>query len=251
MLFRLTGIFFFAPVFGSVALFARVKVFLALGLSFCVYPLLLAPGARSAGLMLPVIESGLGLWSLAGMVGVELLIGIVIGYGASLPLVGVQIGGRVIDQQMGLGLAGVLNPEFNEQTGVVSQFYFMMGLVVFVILGGHRVMLATLVGSFGWVPLGGLAVDGHLLDLIVGLLASVFELALRVTGPLLCLIFLQTVAMGFIARTVPQMNILSIGFVLRIVVGVSMIIGTIKIENSVYTGVLRRTLADIQMFFTN
>ena len=250
VLFRLTGIFFFAPVFGSRSVFGRVKIFLALGLSFCIYPILLTPGSDSARLIEPVIASGLELWSLIGTVAAELSIGIVIGFGASLPLIGVQIGGRVVDQQMGLGLAGVLNPEFNEQGGIVGQFYFMMGLAVFVILGGHRVMLATLVGSFNRIPLGGLFFDGGMMDLVVGLLATVFDLALRVSAPLLCLVLLQTVAMGFIARTVPQMNILSIGFALRIVVGSIILIGAIRLENSVFVEALQGVLEHINVYFT-
>jgi len=249
VLFRLTGIFFFAPVFGSRSVFPRVKIFLALGLSFCIYPILLTPGSDSARLIEPVIVSGLDLWSLIGTVAAELLIGVVIGFGASLPLIGVQIGGRVVDQQMGLGLAGVLNPEFNEQSGIVGQFYFMMGLAVFIILGGHRVMLAILVGSFSKIPLGGLIFDGGMMDLIMGLMATVFDLGLRVSAPLLCLVLLQTVAMGFIARTVPQMNILSIGFALRILMGSIILIGAIKIENSVFVDAVQGVMNHLNVYF--
>ena len=93
---------------GSQAVFARVKIILALGMSLCIYPLLLTPGSSSAALIGPVIESGLGLWSLIGTIAAELLIGVVIGFGASMPLIGVQVGGRMVDQQMGMGLAGVV-----------------------------------------------------------------------------------------------------------------------------------------------
>ena len=250
VLFRLTGIFFFSPVFGSRTVLAPVKVFLALGLSFCIYPILLTPGSKSAALIGPVIDSGLGLWLLVGTVAVELLIGIVIGFGASLPLIGVQVGGRMVDQQLGMGLAGVYNPDFNEQTGIVSQLYFMMALAIFVILGGHRVIVATLVGSFSRIPLGGLAVDGRLLDLVAAMMATVFDLAIRVSGPLLCLVLLQTVAMGFIARTVPQMNILSIGFPLRIVVGILLLIGAVGIEGSVYMDALLSVMEQMRIFFS-
>lgn len=249
VLFRLSGMFIFAPVFGSAVVFARMKIFLVLGLSFCIYPILLTPGSDSSAMVMPVISAGLSLWTLAGVVAMELLIGLVIGYGASLPLIGMQIGGRVVDQQMGLGLAGVLNPEFNEQSGVVSQFYFIMALTVFVILGGHRVLVASLVGSFSTIPLGGFYADGHMLDLVLGLLATIFDLALRVAAPLLCLIFLETIALGFIARTVPQMNILSIGFALRIMVGVLLLIGAIGIENGVFVQSMRHTLSQLMTFF--
>ena len=249
VMFRLSGMFIFAPIFGSKVVFARLKIFLVLGLSFCIYPILLTPGSDSLAMIMPVISEGLSLWTLVGVVAMELLIGLVIGYGASLPLIGMQIGGRVVDQQMGLGLAGVLNPEFNEQTGVVSQFYFILALTVFVILGGHRVLVASLVGSFSTIPLGGYYADGHMLDLILGLLATIFDLALRVAAPLLCLIFLETIALGFIARTVPQMNILSIGFALRIMVGVFLLIGAIGVENGVYVQTMWHTLDQIMTFF--
>lgn len=245
VLFRLTGIFVFAPMFGSQTIPARVKVFLALGLSFCVYPVLLAPG----GLVEPVVRAGLSLWSLVSAVAMELLIGIVIGYGASLPLLGMEMAGQVADQQMGLGIAGVLNPEINEEAGIVGQFFFMLALAVFVILGGHRVMLAVLVGSFSNVPLGGGWVDGRLLDLVLGLLMSVFELAIRVSAPLLCLVFLETVAMGFIARTVPQMNIMSVGFALRIMIGTAILIGAVAVKNGVFVEALRQALSDLAGFF--
>jgi len=242
VLFRLTGIFVFAPVFGSRIVPRMVKVFLALGLSFCIYPMLLTPGSASAQLMVPVIESGLSMWSLLGTVASELLIGLVIGFGATLPLVGMQIGGRVIDQQMGLGLAGVLNPEFGEQTGIISEFFATLAMAIFLILGGHQVVLITLIGSFQRIPLGGFWIDGPVLMLLVGLMTTIFDMALRIAAPLLCLIFLETIAMGFIARTVPQMNILSIGFALRIVIGAVLLVGSISLYGNIYATTLKQVL---------
>lgn len=242
VLFRITGIFILAPVFGSRSIPARVKIFLALGLSFCVYPMLLNPESTSASLLAPALTASLSLWALPSMVAMELLIGLVLGYGASLPLIGIQLGGRIVDQQVGLGLAGVLNPEFNEQTGVISEFFFMLALAVFVILGGHRILVVTLAGSFNRIPLGGFHFDAGILDLIVGLLAAMLELSLRVAAPVLCLVFLETAAMGFIARTVPQMNILSVGFALRILMGTALLIGAIGVMTGIFIDSSRQVL---------
>jgi len=249
VLFRLSGIFMLGPVFGSVTVPTRIKVLLALGLSFCIYPILLSPGTASAEHLLPVFNEGLSLWSIAPLVGAELMIGLIIGYGASLPMIGMQIGGHVIDQQMGLGIAGVFNPELGEQTGIVSEFYFMLALIVFIIMGGHRVMLGTLVGSFSNVPLGGFSPDGNMVGLLVGLLSTMMSVALRIAAPILCLIFLQTVALGFIMRTVPQLNILSVGFALRIMAGATMMIAAISIEAEVYRTEVLRMMDQISNFF--
>ncbi len=250
VLFRLTGIFLFAPMLGSRIIPMRLKALLALGLSFCVYPSLLAANSPSAALITPLIDSGLSLWTMAGAVAMELAIGLAIGYAASLPMIGMQLGGQVVDQQMGLGLAGVMNPEFGEESGIVSEFYFLLAVHIFVILGGHRVLFDTLVGSFSHIPPGGFRPDSHLVTFLLGLLQVAFELGLRIAAPLLCLIFAETVAMGFIARTVPQMNIMSVGFAVRILMGAFLLMMAIKVHSSVYTDALPPIVNSIQAFFT-
>ena len=227
VLFRISGIFMLGPFFGSSLIPNRVKIFLALGLSFCVYPMLL--GSAMDGVanqsIRDVTAHGLSLWSLAAMVTSEMLVGLVIGFGTALPLFGIQIGAQLVDQQLGLGLAGVYNPDIDSDSGIISQFYFLTALAIFLILNGHRALLGVLVGSFHHVPLGGYTADGQLISLILGLMQSMFELAIGVAAPLLCLVFLETVAMGFIARTVPQLNVMSVGFSLRIIVGLFVLIG--------------------------
>jgi flagellar biosynthetic protein FliR len=69
-----------------------------------------------------------------------------------------------------------------------------------------------------------------------------------VAAPLLCLIFLETLAMGFIIRTVPQINILSIGFPLRIIIGMALLVGAIGITSQVYVQTMRQTLRTIGLY---
>ncbi len=213
VLFRLAGIFIFGPVFGSQVIPMRVKAMLALVLTLCIYPI-----------VPPQVPVALSLPTLAVAVGTEMLIGLVIGYGASLPLVALQIGGQMMGHQLGLGLAQVFSPDFDEQTEVLSQFLFLVALTAFLLMDGHHAMIGALVVSFQTIPLGGYVPDATLLSMVTGLLQSMFELGLRVAAPLLCLVFLETLAMGFVARTVPQLNILSLGFPLRIIVGLFMLV---------------------------
>lgn len=216
VLFRLTGIFIFAPMFGSNVIPMKVKILLALTLAFCVYP------------MVPIVtDIELSFGNIALAIGSELLIGAVIGYGANLPLIAVQLGGLLMGQQLGLGLARVFNPEFNEETDVLGQMLYLTALVIFLALNGHYLMLSVLVGSFQAIQMGGFTPDMQLLQLMVGLLHAMFELAIKVAAPLLCLVFLETIAMGFLAKTVPQLNILSLGFPLRIIVGMILLIALV------------------------
>jgi flagellar biosynthetic protein FliR len=248
--FRLTGVFVLAPVLGSSTVPRLVKALLAAGLAFCVYPTLLAPGSSAAPMIGRVVENGLTLWGLAGGILRELLIGFAVGYAASLPLMGMQVAGHMIGQQMGLAFATIVNPVFNTQSGVVDQFFFMTALALFTLLGGHHVMFAALIGSFYAIPLGGFDQFADLLNLMVGLLQVVFDMALRIAAPLLCLVFLITAAMGFVARTVPQMNILSVGFAIRIMAAGLFLALFIAAGSEIYINVTQQIFDTIMQFFT-
>lgn len=260
VLFRLTGIFLLAPVFGSSTIPRTVKAFMVLSLSLCVYPMLMAKGhtaAASLGGIIGPNEAGqltLSLWNLLPMIAVELLMGYVIGYCASLPLIAMQIGGQVIDQQMGISAGGVFNPDLDAEAGVMGQLYFLAGLSVFLIIGGHHAVLLTLVGSFEVIPIGGFGTTGvemnTALGLVIGLLQVMFEMALRIAMPLLCLLFLLRVAMGFIGRTVPQMNILSVGFIFYILAGAVVLVVGARTTLSVFRDTMQETLQQVMTIFT-
>ncbi|MAE66709.1 MAG: hypothetical protein CMJ18_20775 [Phycisphaeraceae bacterium] len=246
VLFRLSGLFLAAPMLSSRVIPMRIKIMTALGLSFCVYPMLLQSPA-SAGHVTAVVGSGFSFWSMGAMVAAELTIGWLIGYGATLPLMAMQMGGRMIAQQIGLGLAEIFSPG-EEQAGLVSALFLLVALSVFVAIDGHLVLVRILVSSFDHVPLGGFRVDRSVFDLVIGLLDSMLDLSLRVAAPLLCLVFLETVATGFIMRTVPQINILSVGFAMRILLGGMLLLAAHHAQVQAFIDTMHRTLAALATF---
>jgi flagellar biosynthetic protein FliR len=237
VIFRLSGLMIFGPVFGSSVIPPRIKVFLCLVLGLAIYPVV--------GYDTGVAGLRLNLWSLAPLAFMELMIGLVIGYLASLPMVAVQIGGLVMGQQMGLGFARFYNPAMEDDADIVSQILFFMVLAGFLLIGGHEAMLLAVLHSFHHIPMPAMATlmpGPDLAALFVGVLTAAFELALRVAAPLLALIFLQTLGMGFIAKTVPQMNILSLGFPLRVLAGLTIISLGLVVMDEVVMGLVDDTL---------
>ena len=247
ILFRLTGIFVLAPVLGSSTIPRMIKVYLALGLSFAVWPMLWIDPEASGNLAAAV--RNLDMWSLGLLVALELLIGYVIGYAASLPLTGMQLGGHVIDQQMGLAAAQLFNPEFDDQTGVTGQLLFMLALALFVAAGGLNVMLHTLAQTFRHVPLGGFASFDQIVTMVVGMITIMFELGLRIAAPILCLMFLVSVGMGFLMRTVPQFNILSVGFSIRILSSLIILMMLVGAIAGAYGSMAGEILGELMRFF--
>lgn len=252
VMFRLSGIFILAPIFGSTTIPRTVKVMLVFTLTCCIYPMLMNPGNASASMFAPILDNDLNIWLLLPYIAMELLIGLVIGFCASLPLIGMQISGDIIDSQIGIGFAKIVNPETGDQAGVMSNALFMMALAIFAILGGHRIMLRILVGSFETVPIGGFAdfakIQG-LVEFVLSLLTVIFQMGFRIAAPLLCLIFLQTIALGFIARTVPQLSIMSVGFTIRILNGTTLMIAFISIAGWIYAEEMMAILEEIAQFF--
>lgn len=226
VIFRIGGLFVYAPVLGSNLVPVRVRVSLAILLGLAVYPLLASTHFADLSLQLH-------MWTLAPLIALEVLLGVVIGFAAMLPLVAVQVGGLVMSQQMGLGFAQFYNPAMDDEADILGQMLFFMALAGFLLMGGHEGMFLAILHSFEHVPLAMATVDGNMLTLIAGLMLAAFEVALRVAAPLLALIFLQSVAMGFIAKTVPQLNILSLGFPLRILAGMAIIAGGLVVINEV------------------
>lgn len=249
VMFRISGLFVFAPVLGSSAIPGRTKIMLILGLSLCVYPMLLAPGSPAVKNITGALDGGFSLWTIPAAVGWELAVGAAIGFCAMLPFIGLQIAGVATDQQLGLGLGGIYNPDLGDESGATGQFYYILASAIFLILGGHRVLFSIIVGTFGHIPLGGFRFDEGFVTMLLGLLSSAFELALRVAAPMLALAFVESLAMGFIARTVPQINIMSIGFALRILLGGSLLMVALSNKMTVFTESMWDALTKINHFF--
>lgn len=240
VLFRFSGLFILAPLFGSSAIPPRIKVMLALAMTVCVF---------TAGMpaMHHHVEASLAPLVIAA--GSEMMIGLLMGFGATLPLMGIQMAGMVMGQQVGFGLAQTFNPDYNDETEVLGQVLFLFALTIFLTLGGHHQLMRVLLGSFNHIPLGGYMPDGTILDLAVGMLTVMFELGLRIAAPLLCLVFLETIAIGFISRTAPQFNLMNLGFPVRIMLGLLLMAAIVLLMRETLADALRDTFATLWRLF--
>lgn len=226
---RFAGLFIFAPVLGSPAIPRRVKALLAIAMAASVYPMLPAHS-------LP--DGELTLAALAPIAVAETLIGFCIGLIASIPIVSVQLGGLLMGQQMGLGFAALYNPATETEGDVVGQVLLYAALGAFLAMDGLEAMHLALVSTFERVPLGGFDFAEAPVELIGGLIAGGFELALRVAAPVLCLIMAETIVLGFLMKTVPQLNVMSLGFPVKVLVGLGGLVAA-------FTGIEAAMRADV------
>lgn len=222
VLFRLSGLFLFAPAISSPIIPARVRLLLVMVFSLAIYPTI--PPEQQVPVRMDWMSLGIA-------VGTETLIGMTIGLLAALPMYAVQMAGLIVGQQMGLGLANVYNPALDIEGDAVGQLLLYVALAAFLALGGIDVVFLATAKTFANIPVGSVLggtgemggssiaiFSNSVLNLLTGVVMSGFELALRVSAPVLCLIMLETVASAFIMKTMPQLNIMSIGFATKIVV---------------------------------
>lgn len=212
---RLAGLVIFAPILSSIAIPVRVSAGLSFLVGIAVYPALSVEvfGGRTYEL---------DLLTLAPLLAAEAGIGLAIGWLAMLPLLAAQFAGMLTGAQLGLGFAEIYNPATDASADVVAQMLFWLGLAAFLALSGHVWVVLAVLRTFDYVPVGGFRVDGDLMDLGAGLLLAAMEVGLRIAAPVLAIVFLESIAMGFMSRTTPQLNVLSLGFPLRIIVGIGM-----------------------------
>jgi flagellar biosynthetic protein FliR len=208
VLFRLCGLAVFAPVLGSPLIPARVRLLLMFMLALIVYPTL--PPDQQTPLKLDVL-------SMAPAIAAETLIGLTVGLIAALPMYAVQLGGQVMGQQIGMGLAGIYNPALDTESDVIGQMLLFIAITVFAAIGGLDMLFLSIVQTFGNVPAGHALGLQPPVEMFLGVVSSGFGMALRVSAPVLCIIMLETIATGFLMKTLPQLNIMSIGFSLKVV----------------------------------
>lgn len=219
VIIRLTGLFLFTPMLSSGSVPYQFKALLAFMFAVAIYPFVppMDPGAT------------IDLVTLVPLLFAELVVGIALGLIASIPLLAVQMGGYLMGYQIGLSLAESFNPELQANGSVLGDLFFYLAAFIFIGVGGLDILFATLAESFNTVPVGTFTSADVPLDLFVSVLASGFDLAVRVATPVIVVITMLMVAMGFVMKTMPQINIMSIGFAAQIVAGLAILLVAINV----------------------
>ena len=109
-------------------------------------------------------------------------------------------------------LANVVDPNMGTSVPTFSRFLFLVAMAVFVGIGGHRLVMAALLDTFATIPPGSCAFPTSFANTFVELLAQSFKLGIRGGVPVVTALLLSTLVLGLIGRTVPQLNILMVGF---------------------------------------
>jgi len=149
----------------------------------------------------------------------EVLVGLTLGFITNLVFISIQMAGQLTDIQVGFSMSAMLDPVSQSSVSIYGRIYNWIGLVLFFILNGHYFLLYFLAESFRISPFGLANISGIGMEYIITFFSRNFLIAFQMSIPIVLIIFMTDVIMGFIARTVPQLNIFIFGLPLKALVG--------------------------------
>jgi flagellar biosynthetic protein FliR len=206
---RIGTVVFMLPFFGAGTIPNSVKGALCFVMSLAVWPKL-----SFAGSLLPMDTVGLLL-----MFTGELLLGLVLNIIILLLFSAIQTGGFYMGFAMGFSMMNVLDPMSGVSESVTAQLFYQCAILIFLTINGHLYLLQGLADSFTLVKPGGLLLSPQLTGSLITFSAQIFILAAKISAPIMVSLFLVDLALALVSRAAPQMNVLMVGFPLKIGVG--------------------------------
>ena len=209
---RVGAIIFYIPLMGRNQIPVRVKIMLALVLSFFISPLV---GNFST-------SHSRGLIEFCILFSTEIIIGLIISFAAHLIFSVFQIAGSIIDIQMGFGLANVIEPQDGPKTSFSSQLQVILAILFYFAISAHHLTIFAIVESFHLINYENFMFSQAVMSSIMDLFASIFVSSIKIAGPIMAVLFFVSIGMGLVGRAMPQMNVFLVSFPLQIGIGLLM-----------------------------
>ena len=198
ILIRVAGIVVAIPAFSSRNVPLHVRIGLLIGITVILFPIVsdqVRPLSFSWPQVVPLLFT-------------EFMVGIVLGFAISFVMNAFIIAGELIGIQMGINLISALDPVAGGQVPILGQFMGLLGMLIFLAIDGHHMMFEALVASFQLVPPMHVHFSGFLVESVLKLGLGMFVLALKVGAPVMTAVFIVTLGMGILGRTIPQLNVM-------------------------------------------
>jgi flagellar biosynthetic protein FliR len=212
VLARISPLFLLAPLFSSKMVPARVRSVVAVGLAIGLSPVV------GSGTHLPTDIGGIG-----SLLGKELLVGGAFAYALAATFAALSVAGSFLDTTIGFSYGSVIDPVNGNQAAVLSTAYSMIGLMVFIAIGGDAWVIKGLARTYDVVSLTQYPSLGHLVDGATGAFVKVFTAAIEVAGPVLLALVLTDAAFGMVTRVVPTLNAFQVAVPAKVVLGLLLI----------------------------
>ncbi|MFC1891134.1 flagellar biosynthetic protein FliR [Thermodesulfobacteriota bacterium] len=180
----------------------------------------------------------------------ELILGFILAFSARLLITSVQMAGQYMSFQMGFAMARAMDPQTGTSSTILTQFLHMLTILIFFSINGHHIFIKALANSFQIIPPNGVYFNPTIIDVFISLSGYMFLMGLKIAAPIMVALFLSNLSLGIVARTVPQVNILMIGFPINICIGL-VLFSLLLLDFSPVVTELVRTMGEVSMKLIN
>ncbi|HEV2814747.1 MAG TPA: flagellar biosynthetic protein FliR [Solirubrobacteraceae bacterium] len=207
VLARVSPLFVLAPLFSSQLLPPRVRGIVAVALAIGLVPVV----ARE--------RIPLETFQFAGLVGKELLVGLGFAFALGALFAALSVAGTFLDTSIGFSFGSIVDPITGSSAAVLAQLYALIGVLIFIAIGGDAWVIQGLARTYELVPLEAFPSLGSMTSGALTAFVGIFGAAIQVAGPVMLALILTDAAFGMVSRVVPQLNVFAVGFAAKIVVG--------------------------------
>ena len=165
--------------------------------------------------------------SIVYSIGINFLCGALIGFIVNCILRAVESGGDMINMQQGVSSATIMDPTTSSQISIMGRFFSLMGLIIFLKIGGAYWTFNALIRSFEVFPVYGTFVPlDELVNMpyLVKITSNVLYIGLQIAGPVLLATLGQDIILGIISKTAPQVNVFTMSFLFKPCLGSAILI---------------------------
>jgi len=209
---RVGGMLFFNPLLNRRNIPTQFRIAFALGLT-----LLIIPNIPS------YTVSGIAGFALVFAIIKELFFGICFGVLFQIYYYLLFVAGEIIDMGFGLSMAKAFDPSTNIQTSLTAGFFQLVFIIYFFVTDCHLIFVKLIVSTFDLVGIGAMTFGANIGSFICSQFVSAFSLIIHLALPFIAASFILEIGMGVLMKLIPQINVFSIHFQFKILLGLSLL----------------------------
>jgi flagellar biosynthesis protein FliR len=237
LFFRFAALFIAVPIFSHQHIPMNIKASMAFFFTIVFYS------------SMPPLAIAINVPTIVVAILGEFMFGLAIGIILQLAYNVITFAGGIISFMMGFSMASAIDPQSGISMPIISQFLSLMGLMVLLSMNLHHWMLLYISDSLTAIPLGGFLMTEDLFNYIIHAASNMFIVGFTIAFPIIALAWLSDVIFGMLMKTMPQFNLLVIGFPIKIMVAFAVLIATFTATMLILKIQVQDAFNVLEMFF--
>lgn len=193
----------------------------------------------------PMTNIPVDLVSYAILIIKEVVVGLILGYAAILTFTAIMIAGELIDSQMGFAMASIVDPQNNSSITLIGEFMYVLQILLFLAVDGHHQLLMAISYSYTLIPVAGAIFKTTFVTAVLKMFIEMFSLGIRMAAPFIVAFLICDIALGLIARTVPQLNVFVLSFPLKTGLGMLTMVAVLPVMTALINNVMNLMVQDL------